>query len=601
MTQDDQQPERAPGGRISRDTLLLLGALTFLILAVALTFLFTPNSGPNEAPSDATEVAQATADAGAYPEPGSPTPASVVDGEPYPNPSAPPPASPAPGEQPVLSPYPIGGSETAPSGSAGIVPTAPGLPLPGVGGSPTAAGPGTIPTGDPSLEQSPTTQGVAGGLQASPSPAVASPTTAGAYPGPVGEGTPPPLPTLNPTVIVPTTPPPPAIPSPAPTSPPIAAQPTVAQPTAAPQPTTPPPPPPDPTQDLSLEPTSAPVEDVPVPTEGPPPPPPADVLRGNVRWSLGQSPIILRRDVQIAPGAELLIEPGVEVRLDPGVSIYVDAGRLLALGLPGQPVRFVGASGARWSGIFGRPGSFVVLENSEVRGGGAGGTVMAVDRSELIIRSSRFNDNGGAILATDTKLEMRDSEVAGNDMPFGPALEASYGRGNFVTMRSNRFGGNRLSDGTPQVRVSNSSTFETLNLDLEGNLIRGGTPNLQLATNGPLRGTVLCNSLVGDGLGFGIRTQTPQVKPNGVPPLELRVENNFIDEHLPPIIPVYLRFGLGRGSTSEVLLDMRNNWWGEDTGPYEPNVNPLGRGDSVGNNIIFAPWLTAPPACAPAR
>ncbi len=577
MTQDDQQPEQAPGGGgISRDTLLLLGALTFLILAVALTFFFTPGSGISEDDLEATAIAQATALATVEPYPGAAAPTTELPAGPYPEPGLP---TAAPD-----SPYPIGSE--GPLGQA-TDPTPAGLP-------------GMIPTGDPSLEPMPTEEDAAGGQIATPP---LDPTEdeayPGPYPGPVGEGTPPPLPTLNPTVIVPTAEPPPtrSIPTPAPAStlPSGGAPPEQPAPTAAPAPT----------EEFDLEATSPPVAPPPAatpppsPTVGPPPPPPADVLRGNVRWAAGQSPIILRRDVQLAPGAELVIEPGVEVRLDPGVSIYVDGARLLAMGLPGQPVRFVGATGARWSGIFGRPGSFIVLENSEIRGGGAGGTVMAVDESELIIRSSRFNDNGGALIVTDTKLEMRESEVAGNDVPFGPALEASYARGNFVTLRGNRFGGNRLGEGAPQVRLINSSTYETLNIEVEGNLLRGGTPTLQLSTDGPLQGTVLCNSMVGGGHGFGLRTQTPQVAPNGLPPQALRIENNFIDEHLPPIIPVYLRYGLGRGATSEVLLDMRNNWWGDPSGPYEPDTNPLGRGDSVGNNIIFAPWLEAPPACAP--
>jgi hypothetical protein len=112
---------------------------------------------------------------------------------------------------------------------------------------------------------------------------------------------------------------------------------------------------------------------------------------------------------------------------------------------------------------------------------------------------------------------------------------------------------------------------------------------------------VACNTLIGDAQGFGLRTQTPQVDPNGVPPMELLVENNYMDEHIPPIIPVYLKYGLGRGATSEILLDMRNNWWGEPTGPYEPDQNADGRGDSVGANIIFAPWLEAPPPCTPSQ
>ncbi|MEI7769529.1 MAG: right-handed parallel beta-helix repeat-containing protein, partial [Chloroflexales bacterium] len=348
-------------------------------------------------------------------------------------------------------------------------------------------------------------------------------------------------------------------------------------------------------------PPDAPKEPLPTPTDAPvlPTTPPVDVLEGNVRWSVGQSPIIVRRDLQLAPGAELIIEPGVEVRLDPGVSLYVDGARLLALGLPGQHVRFVGSSRARWSGIFGRPNSFVVMENTEVRGGGAGGTVMAVDGSELVVRSSWISDNGGGILITDTKIELRDTEISGNDVPFGSAFDASYARGTMVTLQSNRIGGNRLSDGAPMVRVANQSTFNSLVLDISGNLIRGGTPNLQMITNGPLQGSVVCNALVGDGPGFGLRTQTVQVNPNGVPPLSLALANNFVDEHISPVIPTYLKYGLGRGATSEVLIDMRNNWWGDASGPYEPNANPQGRGDSVGSNILFSPWLTQPPACAP--
>ncbi len=598
MAQDEQQPERPQGGGISRDTLLLLGALAFLIIAVALTFLFTPSSGPNQS-LDATTIAQTTAGVALTTQAaaGSPAPTLVPSLSP---------------DSPTTDAYPIGGNERGtvvstattvglPATSTAITPTStslatsPGMTLTSTSLT-TSTGGLLIPTGDVQLEPSPTVARPAGGLAPTVSTAAPRPSATAGYPGPVGEGTPPP-PALNPTVVTPV---------PAPTRAPV----LVITPTIAPPPpsvlvptmvpvVTASAPRPVPTIDMSLEATAT--TEPPTPTEGPPPPPPADVLRGNVRWAASQSPITLHRDVQIVPGAELLIEPGVEIRLDPGVSIYVDGGRFLALGKPGQPVRLVGATGARWSGLFGRPASFIVLEQTEVRGGGAGGIVLAVDHSELVVRGSRFNDNGGAILLTETKLEMRDSEVAGNDMPFGPALEASYGRGNFVTLTGNRFGGNRLGDGTPQVRISNSSTFETLNLTIEGNLIRGGAPNLQLATNGPLKGSLLCNSLVGDGMGFGLRTQTPQVKPNGVLPMELRVENNVIDEHIAPVIPTYLRYGLGRGAVSEILLDMRNNWWGESTGPYEPDVNPLGRGDSVGNNLSFEPWLSTPPACAPAR
>ncbi|MBI3958682.1 MAG: right-handed parallel beta-helix repeat-containing protein [Chloroflexi bacterium] len=42
-------------------------------------------------------------------------------------------------------------------------------------------------------------------------------------------------------------------------------------------------------------------------------------------------------------------------------------------------------------------------------------------------------------------------------------------------------------------------------------------------------------------------------------------------------------------------LDARNNWWGDATGPFHPTTNPGGKGENVGDAVIFYPWLAAPP------
>lgn len=39
-------------------------------------------------------------------------------------------------------------------------------------------------------------------------------------------------------------------------------------------------------------------------------------------------------------------------------------------------------------------------------------------------------------------------------------------------------------------------------------------------------------------------------------------------------------------------IDARNNWWGDDSGPYHPIDNPNGKGDKVTDNVLFDPWLT---------
>jgi len=46
-------------------------------------------------------------------------------------------------------------------------------------------------------------------------------------------------------------------------------------------------------------------------------------------------------------------------------------------------------------------------------------------------------------------------------------------------------------------------------------------------------------------------------------------------------------------------LEADSNWWGDETGPWDPSsgppdFNPQGRGDSIGDYVIYRPWLTSP-------
>jgi hypothetical protein len=105
-----------------------------------------------------------------------------------------------------------------------------------------------------------------------------------------------------------------------------------------------------------------------------------------------------------------------------------------------------------------------------------------------------------------------------------------------------------------------------------------------------------CNALMSGADGLRIRSNTTQV-----PQLNVNVRDNAIEHHSPPIVPIYTQpyHGIGRGATSEILIDMRGNWWGNATGPYHPDLHADGRGDAVGDMIIFDSWLAERPACAP--
>ncbi len=321
---------------------------------------------------------------------------------------------------------------------------------------------------------------------------------------------------------------------------------------------------------------------------------PLEILRGTNYWTVANSPLLVKRDTVVANGSALIIEPGVEIRMAPGVSLFVE-GKLYALGKPGRGVRIIGSETRRWEGIFGQVGSDIVLENTEIHGGGAGGTLILSQGGSLALRGARITDNGGHIRAEDTRIEIRDSEITANDMPYGAALDLTYNYGGFATLINNRIGGNRMAQGSAPVLISHQSSVDIINLEIQRNLLVGQDgPNLAFDTNGVLQGNISCNALVGGSNGLSIRSSLPQV-----PALPLRVRDNAIEKHTPPIIPIYLQFGIGRGATSDVALDMSNNWWGNTLGPYEPDRHADGRGDAPGDTITFIPWRTTRPDCAP--
>lgn len=570
MDPNDTQPGGQSGRtitiRLTRDTIMLIAALLFLGTAILLAVVFpsvSPNSSAPTASAATTPLStavagRATADA-STPGAAAATPAATSApnataqgdgaGAAYP----PPTSSPATAAEPTIAEPTIAEPTSAAEPDTSASPTE--LPIFAPTRSVAAAEtPGAQPTA-----RATTPIATFGQPTAASGPANTTPTVP--VFGENGGGTP----TLEPTA---TSLPPTRPPAPSPTR----------RPTAVPAPTA----------------------------------VPMDVLRGTVRWTAAQSPIVLRRDQRLVAGATLLIEPGVEVRLAPGVSLFAD-GTVYALGQPDRPVRFVGLTPQRWEGIVGRPGANITLENTEIRGGGAGGTVLESSGGNLTMHHVRINDNGGHVQVRDSRLEMRDSEIAGNDMPYGSALEASYASGNGVILTNNRIGGNRLLvRGTAPVRISNTTSTEIINLDLRGNLLVGdGGPDLLLVHEGgytggldpravagpsPFLGTLTCNTLVGGTDGLSLRGEVAQA-----PLLPLAVNNNAIEKHTPPIIPVYLEYGIGRGATSEMALDMRNNWWGSPLGPYDPERHADGRGESVGDNIEFGPWLTERPACAPSQ
>lgn len=59
-------------------------------------------------------------------------------------------------------------------------------------------------------------------------------------------------------------------------------------------------------------------------------------------------------------------------------------------------------------------------------------------------------------------------------------------------------------------------------------------------------------------------------------------------------------YGVYNETPDTHMVDAEDNWWGHDTGPFHPILNPGGQGDEVSDGVSFAPWLLEP-VCPEAR
>ncbi len=53
-------------------------------------------------------------------------------------------------------------------------------------------------------------------------------------------------------------------------------------------------------------------------------------------------------------------------------------------------------------------------------------------------------------------------------------------------------------------------------------------------------------------------------------------------------------FGVDASDNSGTLVDARNNWWGDTSGPFHESGNPEGTGDNITDDVEFDPWLESP-------
>ena len=178
----------------------------------------------------------------------------------------------------------------------------------------------------------------------------------------------------------------------------------------------------------------------------------------------------------------------------------------------------------------------VKVDNSIITGSHDG---IYIYSGDLKINDSIIKNNKYGINASKASLDLRNSSVLDNLDSGVDSWKAEE-----MNIINNNISGNKF-DG---IYIDSASTT------ISGNKIfKNIGKGIRVATSSPV--TISGNDIY-DNAGFGIYNW------------------------------VYILYG-------GAPIDARNNWWGDESGPYHDILNPEGQGDAVSDGVIFTPWLEA--------
>ena len=199
-------------------------------------------------------------------------------------------------------------------------------------------------------------------------------------------------------------------------------------------------------------------------------------------------------------------------------------------------------------------------------------------------------DHGGGIYCVGASPTISNNKIMNNSATWG--------------------GGIFCSDGSP-----------IISQNIIANNISGGGITCWLSPNSKIVGNIIENNSGGEGGGISAIVSCPEITSNTVNSNSAVLGGGMYFYKSTPIITYNIVsnnnaeygsglyfyqsdgdvnhndiFGNGCGMYIEdqVLINAEHNWWGDSTGPYHPDSNPGGLGDTVSDYVDFDPWLLFP-------
>jgi len=312
------------------------------------------------------------------------------------------------------------------------------------------------------------------------------------------------------------------------------------------------------------------------------------IIDENVAWNADET-YVVEADVRVDAGVGLTVPAGAVVKFANGQDLSV-SGQLSVPGTAGDPVVFTdyrddtvggdsnGDGSATtpapgwWDGVHIRDAGGATLSHADIRYGGAGSfggtrnlTITTTGNVSLTDSFIRASSRSGIEIANSTGSHAITGTVVEDNANAGLALVNASGTldisGN--VFRQNAANGLQIEDASPSVLDNDISDNNATGVFITG---AASTPELfsnRIASNGiGVDATGDADPLIGGSLASG---------------------NDIVGNE---------GFGV-RNQSSGITIDARYNWWGADSGPQHPSLNPDGAGDEVSDGVDFEPWLGA--------
>ena len=207
--------------------------------------------------------------------------------------------------------------------------------------------------------------------------------------------------------------------------------------------------------------------------------------------------------------------------------------------------------------------------NVALDGGGGvacGDNSLALIDSNEIRQNQTFASGGGILVSADAHPRIERNDITHNTAPFGGGIACYYG--SHPQIVDNRIVGNTADSlgGGIEIYVSSSPT-------LRGDSVAGN----QAVLGGGIACLASCSPLI-ESCYIRVNTGGGVYCDSASSPT---IEFSNIEGNSP--------YGV-RNVDKMLTVLAEHNWWGDPSGPYHPDSNPGGLGDTVSDYVDFVPW-----------